>query len=1006
MLKQLFILVLTSFILSIYSYAQTPSYYHYTSDDGLASSTVYNIIQDRDGFIWFATINGMSKFDGKHFTTYNTRDGLNSNSIISLAEGKNGELYIGNYEKGINVLRNGRIENYCSEIRGKSFALSYLLLSPRVLGGKEEQKLYAYRSSGVINSIRENKSGELITKPVSSYPVYVNRLERIQNGEIIALTTTGLYNFKDDKLARIALTGLSNANIYCLTKGDGGSYYIGTKGMICKIKDSIVVSSYNIKLFKDNNDVNAIYRDKNNNLWFSVMNRGFFYIKDGSDQITDVGKKMGLQNTLVNNYLEDKEGNIWISTYGNGVYCLNNLYLKSYNENDGMNSNNVYSIVKERSGKLVIGTFNGINIFENGSFKQIKGNSNKTLTEYIYRIKTYKNEFYVCGAFGGDDIKNRTYKDMNFHMISHPSFCSINNELYLFGSPVNSISVQTGFESKRNKAELFYLFGNSPTINRINDIVEDTEKNVWIGTGMGLCKVSNLITEMSGWKKTFFPLSPVLNSKINSIYQDNNDCMWFAGEKGFASYNLKNDSVTNYTNIQGHDLSSTTSIVSDNKKRIWIGNMKGLYLMDGKSIRHLNRQTGLPSDEVFSLCFDKEKNLMYIGTSNGISFLDISLFDNYSPKPPDVKLTSLKAGDSIYTSYSNLVLEPEQNHVSLEFKVLSFSSQSSIRYKYILNGESAETDQDQLDLVSLKFGTYNLQIMAKSQNTDWSQPCFLSFRVLPRFVETIWFTLLIILTLGVFSVTAMIWWLRLTKSKVRKELELSERINDLKHQALSAMMNPHFIANSLNSVQYLVNSRKYEEANDYIAMMAKLMRKNLDTAGNGFILLAEEMNRLKLYLDLEKLRFQEGFSYEIITGTGVDKDSILIPNMIIQPFVENTLWHGIINSGSKGLVSVSFTFEDVYIDTIICKSLIIKITDNGIGVNAAKKNKQEDHISKGIQIIEERLQLLSAKMQLPQPIMLEDLSTRNNNSHGTEVIISLPPALYKVLPFPKLYSNI
>ena len=118
MFKKILILTVISFLQYVQLYSQTPSYYHYTSSDGLASSTVFNIIQDRNGFIWFATLNGMSKFDGKRFTTFRTIDGLNSNSIISLVEGKNGELYIGNYEKGINVLRNDRIENYCSEIDG------------------------------------------------------------------------------------------------------------------------------------------------------------------------------------------------------------------------------------------------------------------------------------------------------------------------------------------------------------------------------------------------------------------------------------------------------------------------------------------------------------------------------------------------------------------------------------------------------------------------------------------------------------------------------------------------------------------------------------------------------------------------------------------------------------------------------------------------------------------------------------------------------------------------
>ena len=120
-----FILTLIGMLLTVAIYPQTPSYYHYASSDGLASSTVYQIIQDRDGFIWFATANGLSKFDGKQFTTYRTMDGLNSNSIISIAEGYKGEIYIGNFEKGINILKNGIIKNYYSDVNGRSITISY-----------------------------------------------------------------------------------------------------------------------------------------------------------------------------------------------------------------------------------------------------------------------------------------------------------------------------------------------------------------------------------------------------------------------------------------------------------------------------------------------------------------------------------------------------------------------------------------------------------------------------------------------------------------------------------------------------------------------------------------------------------------------------------------------------------------------------------------------------------------------------------------------------------------
>src|SRR5665811_1767809 len=113
---------------------------------------------------------------------------------------------------------------------------------------------------------------------------------------------------------------------------------------------------------------------------------------------------------------------------------------------------------------------------------------------------------------------------------------------------------------------------------------------------------------------------------------------------------------------------------------------------------------------------------------------------NYVLPSLDVKITGIRAGDSIYTNYNNLIFEPAQNYIYVDFKALCFSSPGSVKYKYNLNGGWEETDHDFLNFISLKSGIYNLQIKAKSQNTDWGKPYFLSFQVLPRFVETIWFT--------------------------------------------------------------------------------------------------------------------------------------------------------------------------------------------------------------------------------------------------------------------------
>ena len=977
--------------------SQTPSYYHYTSSEGLASSTVYDIIQDKDGFMWFATANGISKFDGNKFTTFRNKEGLNSNSIIALLKRKNGELLAGNFEKGINIIKNDKIENFYYKVNEKRLAISYLMLDTTQIN---DPKIIAYSRWSNLNILNGNDTIGHIKDYIATFPISIIKLETLSNGEMIALTTTGLYQYNGGQLSKMHIEGLPDTNFFCFSNSTNGSYLVGSEGMIYRIKNNTIIDSYKADL-TGKGDIIALLSDKNNNIWFSINNKGFYKIPDGTKTVINMGLKMGLQNTLVNKYFEDNEGNVWISAFGKGVYCFNNLYLKSYNENDGLGNNIVYTITKDESGKLLLGTFNGISILENGRFNRIKNNLNNIFTGYVYSIKEFDHQYYVCAAFTNANIntKNISYKNIKINFINILSFCKLSNGMFLFGSRNNAIYFRKSFSTPKSEPYYIKIFEDNINENRINQIVEDTKKNIWIGTGLGLCKAT-ISTDSLGQvtlKKTFFKSNDILNARINYIMQDQQNNIWIAGEKGLARYNLKTDSITSFKTINNYDLSSSTSVVYDQKNRIWIGNMKGLYVFDGETIKYLNTQSGLPSDEVLSLYSDLKENKIYIGTSNGISILDTRLFDQYNPKPPDVKILTIKAGETNYKNDKYLVLNPKEHDVRIDFSAINFASPGTIQYKYQLNDTWKTTNFGSLDFASLKQGVYKLQIMAKAQNTDWGKPTFLSFTILPKFIETIWFIVLIIVFFVLIIIAVITWRMRLEAKKLQVEFELSERINKLKHQALSAMMNPHFISNALNSVQYLVNNHQYQEANDYIAMMAKLMRKNLDTAGSGYILLSDEITRLELYLDIEKLRFQDHFTYEIITSADVDINNIQIPNMIIQPFVENTLWHGIVSSGNKGMVSISFAFENVEIDNVLSRSLIIKITDNGIGIIAAKKHQKGGHVSKGISIIEERLRLLSEKMDLPQPIMFEDLSNRDNNTHGTEVIISLPPPLYQVI---------
>lgn len=975
-------------------FAQTPSYYHYTTADGLASSTVFSMMQDSEGLIWFATLNGASKFDGSQFTTYRTVDGLNSNSIISIVEGDKGRLYFGNFEKGVNVLKNGKMENYYQEIIGQQFPITTLIFSS---AGNNHHNIYSFTKQRSINVIRENAASLVSSAKVTMNAFDLIKLEKLPTEEIFVLTTKGISIIQHDSVIKLDIAGLPDTEVFSLAGSDDGSYYAGLNGKICQVKNNQVVREIKIDGTGEK-EVLSLLQDSNRTLWFTLMNKGVFCVPENSDTILDIGSRIGLQQALINHIMEDKEGNIWLSTYGKGAYCLYNTYLRSFSEAEGMSSNIVNSIAKSNSGQILIGTINGINILGNDTISRVPSKTSTGLVEYIHHIKNIDNELYICGVYGKIETNTLIFKGLKLQLSNRQAFCKTGNGLYLFGTTGNSLIVRAEFHSSKKNLYTLFVFGNSPGSNRVNEIIKDSENNIWIGTSQGLCRAippENI--QDSIWTKTFYPENQVLNSRINSIVEDQHKKVWFAGEKGIASYDLTSNSINTFTAILGYDLSASTSTVSDNRGRIWIGNMKGLYVYDGISVKHFNVYTGLPSNEVLSLFIDREDNLLYVGTTNGLSVIDLLAFDKQMIPPSEVIITGIKAGDSVFTDYNNLVFKPRQHDVYVNFAALNFSSPGSVTYKYSFNNEWMTTNQRSLSFISLRPGVYKLHIMAKAQNTDWGKPTLVTFRVLPGITETTWFRLMIV----VFIISVLMLFIRFRmnalKKKTRKELELTGRINTLKHQALSAMMNPHFISNSLNSVQYLVNSQRYEEANEYIAMMAKLMRKNLDTAGSGFILLSEEIDRLRLYLELEKMRFQDGFSYEIAIGININPAAVMIPNMIIQPFVENSLWHGVLNSGQSGLIYISFNFEDVEVNGVVSKCLIIKVTDNGIGILAASKFKKEDHISKGIHIIEERLKLLSAKMNLPKPIMFEDLSSNGPDSQGTEVMISLPLPLYKII---------
>ncbi|WP_176767567.1 tetratricopeptide repeat-containing sensor histidine kinase [Daejeonella rubra] len=248
-----------------------------------------------------------------------------------------------------------------------------------------------------------------------------------------------------------------------------------------------------------------------------------------------------------------------------------------------------------------------------------------------------------------------------------------------------------------------------------------------------------------------------------------------------------------------------------------------------------------------------------------------------------------------------------------------------------------------------------------------------------KYRETLyWWTLTIIFSLILF--TALIGistYALLQKKRKRKDIEIENRVTMLEQKTLQAMVNPHFIFNVLNTIQYFISQDDSQEANKILSIFANLMRKHLEICLKSSITLMEEMEYLSLYLSLEKIRFSEKMKYNITVSNNIDGEEIILPPMLIQPFIENAIWHGIMPKETGGLIDIDFTCQN--------DELRIRITDNGIGISNSIKNKTSGHISRGLELIEERVSLLN-KLNIKK-ISINKVQTGES---GTEVIITIP----------------
>lgn len=426
---------------------------------------------------------------------------------------------------------------------------------------------------------------------------------------------------------------------------------------------------------------------------------------------------------------------------------------------------------------------------------------------------------------------------------------------------------------------------------------------------------------------------------------------------------------------------------------LWIGSANHLTHFNTltKKIVVYDYMDGFPDESPKSrkIYYDEGRGKLYMYCKNWlVEFPVIPKTLNESGSEIMVHEIRVNNNHSFYYPDGTIRLKPSENNLSIYFSIIDFE-RNNYNFSYRLDDDENWTglnEQRSINLTALSSGKYIIHLKATSKSGK-EKLKKISFIIKPPFWKTIWF----LVGCGLLITGALYYVYRRRIRKIREWANIDKQLARTEMKALHAQMNPHFISNSLNSIREMILSNENKEASHFIAKFAHLIRVTLEQSTQSFISLRNTIDYLQRYVEMEKIR-NNNFTFEITTDEKLDLDETILPPMLIQPFVENAIWHGA--PGKEKNISIRIDFKKSVASGRHIAQLACIIEDNGIGINQSlrnKKNNEDLHHSVGIENINNRIRLLNEKYNLQSSVTIEDKSDlQSYTGTGTVITIRTP----------------
>jgi ligand-binding sensor domain-containing protein len=974
-LKTLLQIILIPFLLwSGTTAAQSISYRNLTTKDGLPSNTIYQIKQDEKGFIWIATANGLVRYDGREFQLFNP-EGIKDKEILGIFIDHSDRVWFWNL-KGKLFYTNGKtIKQFQLD---KNIKVTYFI--------EDRQENYWFLDNNK-QLFKLNKN--LKPKPIFSAfnifniitvqdTVYVYKganVHKIHGDKVVDSYDVFVRNFNfktQPKTFRFYFKYLNN-QFWFLNSKTSRLYKVDGKGNLI---------NFGFPYFRNEigENINNIFTDNDQNYWVLTDEGIFVFDRQETQKI----KQFSIPyNNDLNTFLHDKEGSYWLGTPKHGLIIIPSFHFNT--DKAKSNKETVITSLNIINNQLFKGLEDG-HFFIKSLATQQEQSFDIQLNNPINKFVKGKNNNNVwllspVRLFELNKASNLTKINKNQVNINYKSlyddgdFIFIGNYSGVLRVPSEKIKIVIGNEAWGRIQNKYAVKG----INHRTYAIEKVKDEFWFGSTDGLYY----------YKKDSAVLSPIKelqNSWITHIVNQK-DTVWVGTQTDgvFQIINKKIKKVFNETN--GLVSNNCKSLVVESNGIIWIGTNNGINKINTNTgkIDLINNLDGLLSNDINALVVNNEK--VFVGTSDGLVTFDKNI-QTKNLVPPPIYLSKFQIFDKDTVLQNNYVLRHNQNNIRIHFTGVSFRSQGTFKYKYRMYPIVPDWIETQSNIVSfpiLNPDEYTFEAYAINEDgVESEEPIRITIVVKAPFWQTWWFWVLVG-GLALFTAWQIIQ-IRIRRIEERLEIEneFQQKINELKMQALQAQMNPHFIFNALNAIQHYLIIGKGEQATIYLAKFAKLIRMIFEYSKEVGIFLTDEIEFLKLYLELEKLRFKNKITVDFFVSSDIYTDDFKVPSLLIQPVIENCFKHGLLHKESGSKIKITFTNEDGWVRCVV--------EDNGIGREKAQtmqKYNHQKHNSLGLKITEERLNIWinqqKSEIEKIDCFKIIDLKDENGKASGTRV---------------------